>query len=69
MPRCYLLEDTDTAITAFIKPLVAGVIVCLLFNIQRFLRVLLAFPTPLGFALRFPSLCIQRVFGATSWQR
>jgi len=50
MPRCYLLEDTDIGITAFKKSSVTGVIVPLLFNIQRFLRVLLAscpLPQPL----------------------
>lgn len=70
MPRCYLLEDTGIAIAVFIKPLLAAVIVPLLFNMQRFLGVLLAFPPPPPtFALRFPSLYILRVFSAISWQR
>lgn len=56
MPMRYLLEHTDIAITASVKPLVAGVIVHLLCNIQRFLRVLLAFPSPPAFALRLPNL-------------
>lgn len=38
MPRCYMLDDTDIAIAAFIKPLAADVIVYLLVNIKRFLR-------------------------------
>lgn len=65
MPRCYILEDTDDAITIFIRPLVAGVIVHLLLNMQRLLGMLLASP---AFALRFPNLCILRGFVATSWQ-
>lgn len=36
-----MLDDTDIAIAAFIKPLVAGVIVYLLVNIKRFLRMLM----------------------------
>lgn len=36
-----MLDDTDIAIAAFIKPLVADVIVYLLVNIQRFLRMLM----------------------------
>lgn len=32
MPRHYLLEDIDIAVTVFIKALVAGVIVNLLLN-------------------------------------
>lgn len=65
MPSCYLLENIDIAINAL--PLVVGVIMDLLFNIQRFLRVLLV--SPPAFVLRFPNLCILRVSGATSGQR
>lgn len=45
-----MLDDTDNDITAFIKPLVADMIVYLLVNIQRFLRMLMPFhplPQPL----------------------
>lgn len=42
MPGRYLLEDTAIDMTVFIKPLGAGVIVHLLFNIQTSLRVLMA---------------------------
>lgn len=45
-----MLDDTDIAIAGFIKPLVADVIVYLLVNIQRFLRMLMPFhplPQPL----------------------
>lgn len=50
MPRCFVLDDTDIATAAFRKPLVAGMIVYLLVNIQRFLRMLMPFhplPQPL----------------------
>lgn len=63
MPGRSLLEDTDAVVTAFIKALVAGGCLINKDSLERSRH-----PSP-AFALRFPNLCILRVFSATSWQR
>lgn len=68
MPMCYMLDDIDTAIAALIKPLVTGMIVYLLVNIQRFLRMLMPLhPLPQPLFSEVPKLLYPEGFWCCLW--